>query len=276
MLVLAKDAFWRVFNELRMPEPLPPQDFFLGKNTMDSLDACFQVSARVPKKFKVDLDWKGNHEELFSEKGLLWPPDDKQGILGMHERESEVVHLANHVFPGKTGGQWTFFDANHTAERLFALSAKPAKSSTDKAAKAGPVWKDPWKTFVPTLTGKSSIICRCLQPDGSVVLRKLHPLECFRMNLWDLCHWRCECFANLGLELELVHELDRPQLRVRPEVQLDADVELAPAVLRRVLEEPADEVSIANVALENAGPSPAEPAVELVSDEFLFKVECSF
>ena len=207
MLVLAKDAFWRVFNELRMPEPLPPQDFFLGKNTMDSLDACFQVSARVPKKFKVDLDWKGNHEELFSEKGLLWPPDDKQRILGMHERESEVVHLANHVFPGETGGQWTFFDANHTAERLFALSAKPAKSSTDKAAKAGPVWKDPWKTFVPTLTGKSSIICRCLQPDGSVVLRKLHPLECFRMNLWDLCHWRCECFANLGLELELVHDM---------------------------------------------------------------------
>ena len=163
-------------------------EFFLADKTLQSMSECFLPrDGRGSKKFKAELEWKAVHDELFTENGLEWPPEDMVEIEGMYRREQELVHLSNHAFPATVVGKWECFDANHSADRALSLNVKKAAGSNEKTT--GPGWKSPWKDYVPTNTSKSSIACRKLCPDGSIILKRLHPIEKFRLNLWDTCQW---------------------------------------------------------------------------------------
>ena len=45
---------------------------------------------------------------------------------------------------------------------------------------------------MPTLTGGCKIICRKRFETGEIVLRRVHPLECVRLQGWDLAMWSPE------------------------------------------------------------------------------------
>ena len=68
-------------------------------------------------------------------------------------------------------GEWQYFDANHTFERTFRW---PIKDTTKGL-------RNPWKTYVPTITGSSSMTGRVLKPDNTIQFRKVHGLEAMQM-----------------------------------------------------------------------------------------------
>ena len=95
--------------------------------------------------------------------------------------------LADKLFPEEQFDRHTFFDANHDCKRLFRWPRKEKKRGegfTDL--------KNPWRPFIPTMTGLSNIACRVLrrspEPNGPPILtiRRVHPMECMRVMGWDL------------------------------------------------------------------------------------------
>ena len=49
--------------------------------------------------------------------------------------------------------------------------------------------RNPWKVKIPTLTASCKICCRKQFPTGVLELRRVHPLECLRLQGWDLGMW---------------------------------------------------------------------------------------
>ena len=49
--------------------------------------------------------------------------------------------------------------------------------------------RNPWKVKIPTLTASCKICCRKQSPTGVLELRRVHPLECLRLQGWDLGMW---------------------------------------------------------------------------------------
>ncbi len=75
--------------------------------------------------FGQDLNYKGEHLEMFREHGLSWPArlSDYPNIKfdGLGTRSAELVILADKMFPPSltdTGSE--FFDSNSSAKRLLA------------------------------------------------------------------------------------------------------------------------------------------------------------
>jgi hypothetical protein len=49
--------------------------------------------------------------------------------------------------------------------------------------------RNPWKDKIPTFTTTSNIMCRKVLSSGQLVLRRIHPLECLRLQGWDMSMW---------------------------------------------------------------------------------------
>ena len=49
----------------------------------------------------------------------------------------------------------------------------------------------------------SAIVMRQISSTGVVKIRRLHPVEAFRMNLWDLEYWNADAFAKPEFDFDL-------------------------------------------------------------------------
>lgn len=195
--------FFRVFNELNLPQ-YDHEDFFLNE----------QVCNFPPKgkSNKEAPNWKCTHEEFYLRNELQWPPPIDL-IDGFGERETELIHLANHVFPSSGRIPYEYFDANLSAEWTFGLAKKGGFSQNP----ASQILKDPWKDTIPTWTGKSQMCVRevVTSPTSSsqsqekpmVTFRRIHPLEGFQLNLWDVGLFSLTDFSGPGMAVELLNDM---------------------------------------------------------------------
>lgn len=164
------------------------QDFLMPDMMIAKICEPLQDLAREPKRAKGDLQWKATHEAAFSQFGVTWPPVLPEALEAFrHRREGEVAFFAHERFPKGEPGTWSFFDTNHTFERSFRWPLGE-----------GEELRNPWKPFIPTLTGSSAIICRKHNFDGSVVLKRLHGLEAMRVIGWDHSFWKGGVSPFLG------------------------------------------------------------------------------
>ena len=81
--------------------------------------------------------------------------------------------------------RWEFFDANHTAKRLFHWPLSVLKKTGEFSKLTSP-----WRRHAPTFTALSVMVKRMQRSDGSIELQRIHPLECFRMMGWDMQMWK--------------------------------------------------------------------------------------
>ena len=186
-------AFWEVFSCFRI-DPYNVEDFFMSPEQIDAFVSASTSMFPDLKRTKCLLDWKSTHEELFSEFDIIWPPVHEP-IPDFNDREDELVWLANKVFPPTEPG-WTYFDANHSAE--WILPMKPLTQSRSNT----------WKALLPTMIGKGAIACRKADEYLDVaVLKRLHPLEAFRMNLWELEFWKVSPSVDTKKKYLLLNEM---------------------------------------------------------------------
>ena len=178
-------AFFRVHAALKLPA-YDVEDFLMTGVT----EATFCVSPN--KGGKRAPDWKCAHEQLFSQEGLQWPVNPCVfTVAGFGDRETEVIFLADKVFPAKAAG-WQFMDANLSADWIFGLNKAGRGAPSEGKSWLGSKLNNPWKDHVPTWTGKSQMAGRKTTVTGDVVhaeIRRIHPLEGFQMNLWSVDKW---------------------------------------------------------------------------------------
>ena len=190
--------FWSVMNSLRRSgeEDPPVESYFVEEDVLRALVEHLPQGLDAPpaKRTQQSYKWKGTHEMLFSEARLDWPPDISH-LGSFREREGELVVLADFLFPAQQEG-WDLFDSSHSAERIFQTTA------TEKDTRA-----NPWRRHVTTLTGQSSMCCRYTSAKGTEVLRRLHPIEGFRFNLWDAPHWRVGPYTGNGVDTEVLNDM---------------------------------------------------------------------
>jgi hypothetical protein len=201
-----EEAFFAVFDSLLVEKEIrPPVTRFLLDGAMHEKFMGFKNSSSA-KRVKANLEWKLTHERLFSEIGLTWPPDVAHlTAKGFRIREAEVAYLADHMFHG-CGIGWQFFDANHSAERTFRLDKAPETLDQNVLDRM----RVPWQSTVPTLTAQSVIVARYTHPGGPepfTELRRLHPIELFRLNLWDVDMWATPPHEHGDITTELLCDM---------------------------------------------------------------------
>ncbi len=175
------------------------KDFLLPEDVVTMWDSDY--INRDVKKSRSDCKWKDVHEQVFAMCEYKWPPPETQQLMesGFKQREAELVYFCNRRFPLKDELVWEFFDSHHSFERVFNWG--PASGDVK-------LLRTPWKRYVPTMVGTSSIACRCLQ-NGTVVFKELHGLEAMRMIGWDLGHWKNHenPFGNSAITPELLVDM---------------------------------------------------------------------
>ena len=182
-----------VFASITMP--MMPIDRFL-LTEVEMLEWCDDgkyVKRGRASRILAEPDWTVDHEQLYLLHKLQWPPTDPEyktifDNFG-REREAELVHLANNIFPETTVGHTMFFDCNHAASRV--LKPDDQTSSEDKQVKLK--LRNPWREHVPTLTCQSSIAMRTLiegGEGGACTITRLHGLEVMQLIGWDKSMYR--------------------------------------------------------------------------------------
>lgn len=176
------------------------KDFLLPEATLAAWDSDYN-SSRDAKRSKTDCKWKDVHEAAFAACGYTWPPLETQHLMerGFKQREAELVCFCNRGFPLKEESVWEFFDSHHSFERLLNWTSACGDVTE---------LKSPWKRYVPTMVGTSSIACRCLQ-GGNLIFKELHGLEAMRLIGWDLGHWKNNQnpFGNASVTPELLVDM---------------------------------------------------------------------
>lgn len=176
----------RMLAACKLPS-YPVENFLLSDNLIEHACEPLASSESQSKRGKGDVNWKYIHESAYSEMEMQWPPtefSDRMRCLGFKQREGEVIHFAHMKFPSSGSchgdGKWEWFDTNHTFERNFRYPWTEEK----------PDPRNPWKSWVPTLTVASAIVGRKVGADGVEEFKKLHGLEAMRLMGWDLGHYR--------------------------------------------------------------------------------------
>ena len=187
-----EQSFHETFESFRM-DPYPVEKILLSEEFIASIDHSFGVKSY--KKFKGDAMWKTVHEAAYADMDVPWPPDIS-ALWMFRDREAEVVFLANHLFPCKELGMWSFFDSNHCLERSLKWPAQGDHGL-----------RNPWKEYIPTMTAGSAIACRRVNEDSSLTLKKLHGLESFRAIGWDLGHWNGNPFQHEEVTSDLLNDM---------------------------------------------------------------------
>ena len=128
-----------------------------------------KMAAETPKSKvgKKDDAWKCIHEQAFQELSLRWPPSckslfsDDATAADFKEREAEVIWAAVKLFPACTGDRpvYDYMDASASFEKVFGWPVKVGKELVN-----------PWKSFIPTIVGKSIIVIRVTAPDGTLTM----------------------------------------------------------------------------------------------------------
>ena len=127
------------------------------------------------------------HEQIFSAAGIAWPPPQEKLQTGWRAREAEMIFLADQLFPpqkGFSGRQ--YFDANHSAERVFKCQPKSGNYTA----------KNPWKRKIPTFTGQTAMVMRLTDEYGKTRIRGIHPIEGFGLIGWDLSMFKDRVFLS--------------------------------------------------------------------------------
>ena len=162
------------------------ESFMIEEDLLEQMCSPLEHGSRrgPPKKKAKDGgdDWESVHQELFLYGKVDWPPD-VSGLADFRARSAEVIVFADAMWPVQIKDEWTFFDTNHDAKRLFRWPLKVQKGNTMSSLKC------PWRTYIPTLTALSNIVARKLSWHGQeekLTLRRVHPLECMRVMGWDL------------------------------------------------------------------------------------------
>ena len=187
-----EQSFHETFESFRM-DPYPVEKILLSEEFIASVDHSFGVKSH--KKNKGDVLWKTVHEAAYADMDVAWPPDIS-ALWMFRDREAEVVFLANHLFPCKELGMWSFFDSNHCLERSLKWPAQGDHGL-----------RNPWKEYIPTMTAGSVIACRRVNEDSSITLKKLHGLESFRAIGWDLGHWNGNPFQHEEVTSDLLNDM---------------------------------------------------------------------
>ena len=187
-----EQSFHETFESFRM-DPYRVEKILLSEEFIASIDHSFDVKSH--KKNKGDVMWKTVHEAAYADMDVAWPPDIS-ALWMFRDREAEVVFLANHLFPCKELGMWSFFDSNHCLERSLKWPAQGDHGL-----------RNPWKEYIPTMTAGSAIACRRVNEDSSITLKKLHGLESFRAIGWDLGHWNGNPFQHEEVTSDLLNDM---------------------------------------------------------------------
>ena len=201
-----EEAFFAVFDSLLVEREIrPPVTRFLLDESMHEKFMGFENSSSA-KRVKANLEWELTHEKLFAEIGLTWPPHLAHlTAKGLSIREAEVAYLADHMFHC-CGIGWQFFDASHSAERTFRLDKAPETPGQNVKHRM----RIPWQRTVPTLTAQSVIVARYTHPGGPkpiTDLRRLHPIELFRLNLWDVQMWATPPYEHGHITTEFLCDM---------------------------------------------------------------------
>ena len=173
-----------------------PERFLLERQVLEAICSPLPhgMYREPPKRETKDTTWKRTHEQFYSsqlaKKGVQWPPHlgkEPQSLVykEFRLREGEVIYAAVHAFPEWTPNQWSWFDSNHTLERSFNYPV-PENGSL----------RNPWQSSIPTHTSLSAIAGRKIKDDGTIFLKRLHPIEAFCMTGWETSFWRQEPFSS--------------------------------------------------------------------------------
>ena len=179
--------YHRVFDALRDTVPYPFEYFEVPEDVLLQMNLGRPLEQGHRKCAKKDEKWQAVHEELFNFATVPWPPTlDDPVFKRFRERAAEVVFLANTLWEPQDS-EWEFLETLHSAERVFGwpiVSNRSLESSDPKKA-----LRNPWKSTIPTMTGGSAICGRRMDKNGKVILKKIHPLEMFQLNGWDISMW---------------------------------------------------------------------------------------
>ena len=195
-----EDHFHDLWGSLRSSDQHTFESFMVDNDLLDRMCSPLQYGQdKGPAKQKPKTggdDWEPVHQKLFMFKGLKWPPAVDH-LTQFRTRSAECIVFANAFWPEDAVNRWTYFDSNHDAKRLFRWPAKPKKDGTMTALKC------PWRTYIPTLTSLTHMVARCLvkvdEDEPTLVLRRVHPIECMRVMGWDLEHFRNPPFGWYGV-----------------------------------------------------------------------------
>lgn len=190
--------FNELFNCMRQPM-LDVNLFLLSEDDLGGgglgQDDDDDESTMVKPKATAGRDgWKRVHEEFF----LRYLPDTTWPVaaqlmqpilaLGFNTRSAEMIVAFNLKWPLEAPdsqpmgdeAQWESFDANMSLERLVGYPG---------GGKAGGNVRNPWKRYIPCLTGGTQLAMRRRQGNDTI-FKHLHPLEAFQMNGWHLNAWK--------------------------------------------------------------------------------------
>ena len=202
----AEEFFFRTFDSLCL-EPYQFERFCMAEECLATVCSPLQFGMMRPpcaKKSKEYLGWKTTHEELFSYHSCPWPPQVDH-IKDLRPREQELLHFVDWKFPHKTlAGEksWEFFDINHTAERSLRWPLREMKNGQLSTLRR------PWHIFLPTMTAHSVIVTRHVNEQGVKTLRRVHALECFRCQGWDLEFYQSGLSPFLdGITIDTIQDL---------------------------------------------------------------------
>ena len=164
------EAFFNdIFNCFKSA-PLPIEEFFVPLEfSEDYNDVGFTT-----KGDQSNNKWKCDHEDISTTVGLPWPLASAKQFraLGFPDRQSEIIALADAVFPSARVDElvpfhpehghekhWHFMNSNHSVERSMQYKAKDPKCQM----------MNPWRRRCPGLTGSSHVVMRYAgPPDDSI------------------------------------------------------------------------------------------------------------
>ena len=182
-----KAFFLDLSRSMRLGERLPLSRCLMDDDLLEEL--TYGGAHRDVKKTKQDSGWKDQHEAFAQLRGLAWPADTSVmiGLADFRGREAEFCVLANQLFPATPAcnaqeeriDSFDCFDCNHTLQCVFRWPVK----------KDGAALPNPWRRSLSFMTSQSVIVVRCLKCDGTLKMRRLHCLEAFRAQGWDLDFW---------------------------------------------------------------------------------------
>ena len=175
-----EQKFYTLLNMMRIPQVMDVGRFLIDPDNLALMDPA--TVERSAKRVCKDSSWHSQHEELFLENGMTWPPDLSHWpeAKQFRDREQEIIFAANALHPPQAVNRYEFFDANMSLGRVF----KPNKDNRTTS---------PWRDQVPTMSGGCVLVVRKMDEQKNVSMRRLHGLEAMRLQGWDLPLWEGDC-----------------------------------------------------------------------------------
>ena len=106
---------------------------------------------------------------------------DNPARLGLVERDTAPPARAASTKAKKT--------SKARAKGRKAVVGRHTQSGPARGGKAGGNVRNPWKRYIPCLTGGTQLAMRRRQGNDTI-FKHLHPLEAFQMNGWHLNAWK--------------------------------------------------------------------------------------